>query len=194
MKEDILEQLVDDYLQAKGYFTRHNLKFRPEKNHADYNSKKDSSHSDIDVIGINPLLSGPERVYVVTCKSWQAGFDPKKWIDCINNKKIVSGREAWKFFRELIEEKWSEALMQEVKKVTGAESFTYVTAVTHLRGNGYIWTNHEPFIKALKGNPIKILPFKDMIAYVHNNIGTTLTNSQLTRTIQLIKASGYNAA
>jgi len=24
MKEDILEQLVDDYLQARGYFTKHN--------------------------------------------------------------------------------------------------------------------------------------------------------------------------
>ena len=30
MKEDILEQLVDDYLQAKGYFTRHNINFRRE--------------------------------------------------------------------------------------------------------------------------------------------------------------------
>ena len=30
MKEDILEQLVDDYLQTEGYFTRHNLKFKPD--------------------------------------------------------------------------------------------------------------------------------------------------------------------
>jgi hypothetical protein len=29
MKEDILEQLVDDWLQSRGYFTQHNLKFKP---------------------------------------------------------------------------------------------------------------------------------------------------------------------
>jgi hypothetical protein len=30
VKEDVLEQIVDDYLQAQGYFTRHNIKFRPD--------------------------------------------------------------------------------------------------------------------------------------------------------------------
>ena len=29
MKEDILEQVVEDYLQLCGYFTRHHLRFRP---------------------------------------------------------------------------------------------------------------------------------------------------------------------
>ncbi len=35
MKEDILEQLVDDYLQMRGYFTRHNVKFKPRTSHPD---------------------------------------------------------------------------------------------------------------------------------------------------------------
>ena len=29
MKEDILEQLVDDYLKFNGFFTLHNVKFQP---------------------------------------------------------------------------------------------------------------------------------------------------------------------
>jgi hypothetical protein len=29
MKEDILEQLVDDYLKFNGFFTVHNVKFKP---------------------------------------------------------------------------------------------------------------------------------------------------------------------
>lgn len=29
MKEDILEQLVDDYLKFNGFFTAHNVKFQP---------------------------------------------------------------------------------------------------------------------------------------------------------------------
>jgi len=31
MKEDVLEQIVDDYLQFKGYFTTHNV--RPRSAH-----------------------------------------------------------------------------------------------------------------------------------------------------------------
>ena len=45
MKEDILEQLVDDYLQTKGYFTRHNIKFKPRSDHPDFVTKDDSNHS-----------------------------------------------------------------------------------------------------------------------------------------------------
>ncbi len=56
MKEDILEQLVDDYLQARGYFTRHNLKFLPRKDHLEFQSRNDSNHSDIDVLGFHPAL------------------------------------------------------------------------------------------------------------------------------------------
>ena len=69
MKEDILEQLVDDYLQSEGYFTRHNIKFKPRKEHPDFVSKQDSNHSDIDVIGINPKKNGADRVFAVSCKS-----------------------------------------------------------------------------------------------------------------------------
>jgi hypothetical protein len=29
VKEDVLEQIVDDYLQFEGYFTIHNVRFRP---------------------------------------------------------------------------------------------------------------------------------------------------------------------
>jgi len=29
MKEDVLEQVVDDYLKFKGYFTTHNVRFGP---------------------------------------------------------------------------------------------------------------------------------------------------------------------
>ena len=36
MKEDILEQIVDDYLQFKGYFTTHNVRFKPDPAHPDY--------------------------------------------------------------------------------------------------------------------------------------------------------------
>jgi hypothetical protein len=33
MKEDVLEQIVDDYLQFKGGFTTHNVRFKPSPDH-----------------------------------------------------------------------------------------------------------------------------------------------------------------
>ena len=40
MKEDVLEQIVDDYLQHLGYFTQHNIRFRPRKDHPDFQSRR----------------------------------------------------------------------------------------------------------------------------------------------------------
>src|SRR5216684_2024167 len=103
MKEDILEQIVDDFLQWKGYFTRHNLKFRPSPNHPHFERQQDSNHSDIDVLGLHPKLQGVDRVWVVSCKSWQAGFDVGAKLSEITNSKVRSGRESWRFFRELVQ-------------------------------------------------------------------------------------------
>ena len=71
MKEDILEQLVDDYLKFNGFFTIHNVKFKPTATDPDYIKNKDSNHSDIDVIGFHPKRDGADRIWVVSCKSWQ---------------------------------------------------------------------------------------------------------------------------
>lgn len=84
MKEDILEQIVEDFLQSQGYFTRHNLKFKPSPLHQDYVAKMDVVSSDIDVIGVHPTCNGVQRVKVVTCKSWQASFNPETKLKELN--------------------------------------------------------------------------------------------------------------
>ena len=71
-KEDILEQIVEGYLIHKGYFVQHNIKFRPSQGSPRLRySKKDSNHSDIDVIGYHPKIEDERKVMVVSCKSWQ---------------------------------------------------------------------------------------------------------------------------
>ena len=100
-KEDILEQIVEEYLVHKGYFVQHNIKFLPRKDHPDFIKNKDSNHSDIDVLAIHPKLSGPEAVMAVSCKSWQSGFNPASEIEAIVHDKKVRGRQAWQAFREL---------------------------------------------------------------------------------------------
>jgi len=131
VKEDILEQLVDDYLQSEGYFTRHNIKFRPRSDHPDFNKKLDSNHSDIDVIGIHPKKKGCARVVVVSCKSWQVGFRVSSKLEEIAKDKTVSGRKAWQAFRELTKPKWSQAFIDAVEAATGTRKLE-----TDKSGNG----------------------------------------------------------
>lgn len=190
MKEDILEQLVDDYLQSRGYFTRHNLKFLPRKDHPEFDRKLDSNHSDIDVLGYHPGLSGAERIMAVSCKSWQGGFPVRAKLDELSANKKVSGRDSWKFFRELVRPKWSEAFIASVASATGSREFTYVTAVTAIRGDRTLWEQHQPFRDAMGGNPIKLLALPEMVSAIMGSINTTVASSDLGRTLQLMRASG----
>ncbi len=184
MKEDILEQLVDDYLRARGYFTSHNLKFLPRKDHPEFDSKQDSNHSDIDVLGYHPGLSGPDRVMAVSCKSWQTGFRVPTKIHELETNRIVSGRESWKAFRELMKPKWSEAFIAAVESATGTQNFTYVTAVTTIKGDARLWETYQPFRDAMRGNPIKLLSLTEMLTVLMASLNTTIANSQLGRTLQ----------
>ena len=143
MKEDILEQLVDDYLKFNGYFTAHNVKFQPAQTHPEYVKKDDCVASDIDVIGFHPRREGPDRAWVVSCKSWQLGFDPKYRIAAIEGDKRISGRKAWQSFRELVKAKWADGLILEIERLTGCKEFTYITAVTKLRGDKQVWQEYK---------------------------------------------------
>jgi len=191
-KEDILEQLVEEYLIHRGYFVRHNVKFLPRRDHPDFVSNQDSNHSDIDVLAIDPRRNGPDRVLAVSCKSWQAGFHPRNKILEIEGSKVVSGRLAWKGFRELVRPKWSEAFIAAVKLATGAQSFTYVTAVTKLLGDAAIWETHPPFTVAMQGNPLKILTLSEMLKSVTAELTTTMAGTELGRTLQLFRAAGIS--
>jgi hypothetical protein len=189
-KEDILEQLVEEFLIHQGYFVRHNVKFLPRRDHPDFVSNQDSNHSDIDVLAYHPTLVGSEKVLAVSCKSWQAGFDPKKKIAEIEGDKRVSGRIAWKGFRELARPKWSEAFVRAIHDATGQREFTYITAVTKLLGDRATWENHEQFKSAMCGNPIRILTLEEMLTKVSAVLTTTMAGTELGRTLQLFRAAG----
>jgi hypothetical protein len=190
-KEDILEQIVEEYLLHRGYFVRHNLKFRPHKGDTGFNSQQDSNHSDIDVIGIHPLKEGAERVVVVSCKSWQQGFNPRKQIDAVEKNKKLGGREAWKGARELWKKIWADAFVREIEAATGQTEFTYYTAVTHIVGNErHLWEDNEEFRRNLGGNPVKLIELREMLELIAPQLGTTVAGTEVGRTLQLFKAAG----
>ena len=199
MKEDILEQLVEDYFQREGYLTLHNVKFRPRREHRDFKTRQDSSHSDIDILGYNPHKRGTNRVVAISCKSWQGGFPAEKFIQEIEDElkigKKTPGKEKWKFFRELTIDKWSEAFRDKIEEKTGSSQFTYCLAVTQLKGNQErateAWQNHKRFKKALKGNPIKIITVQEILDELWSETKTTMAESEIGRLLQVIKASGW---
>ena len=138
MKEDVLEQIVDDYLQHLGYFTRHNIRLRPSKNHPEFVTENDSVHFDVDVVGIHRLKTGTDRVWVVSCKSWQGGFDST----AIFRDLLADRRRTWGHFRELWVHEFSEAFRVTISDLTGSTEFTYHLAVTSLRGDGGAWISN----------------------------------------------------
>jgi hypothetical protein len=191
MKEDILEQLVDDYLKFNGYFTLHNVKFQPSATDPEYIQKDDCVASDIDVVGFHPKRKDYDQIWVVSCKSWQAGFDPRRRIELINTNKKVSGRLAWQSFRELAKKKWADGLIEKLESLTGSTKFTYVTAVTRLKGDAAVWEEHRPFQDNLRGNPIKILTLQEMLSDLYMKTDTSMASSEVGRLLQVIKASGW---
>ena len=193
MKEDILEQIVDEYLMHQGYFTMHNVKFKPAPDDPDYQSRTDSVASDIDVIAYHPRRDGPDRVIVVSCKSWQAGFDARATLDRIEKDKWSGGREEWKKYRELCKPKWSRAFMAAVEQVTGTRNFTYWTAVTNLTApaDRPLWEQNAVFRQAIEGNPIELVSFADMLDGVWAELSRTPAATELGRMIQLMKASKW---
>jgi hypothetical protein len=191
MKEDILEQVVEDYLHAHGYLTMANVKFRPDVRARGYDSRQDSVHSDVDVLGINPNRRGPSRVIVVSCKSWQGGFDPPAEVRAIKKKLIISGRERWRAYRELANAKWAKALKDTVFQLTASRQFTYWTAVTRIKSGRDItvWTENKTFQRNLTPY-IQVVTVQQMVARLADDLTTTPADSQLGRLLQVLKASG----
>jgi len=128
----------------------------------------------------------------VSCKSWQSGFNPKAEIDAILGDKTRRGRKAWQAFRELCVPKWSEAYLSAIENATGSTVFTYVLAIARLNGDRSVWENYQPFSKAINGNPVKILTFKEMVDEIQCNLTTTLASTEVGRLLQMFKASGMN--
>ena len=189
-KEDVLEQIVEEYLISEGYFVRHNIRYLPSQTHPEWRQLEDSNHFDIDVLGINPHKTGPSRVLAVNCKSWQQGFSPKAEIEAIEGDKVIRGRKAWKSFRELCQEKWADAFIAKVKEETGESEFTHVTAVAKLIGDKAVWENHPRFARSLKGAPVRLFTFREMVEAVEGRLTTTLAGSEIGRILQMFKASG----
>jgi len=88
--------------------------------------------------------------------------------------------------------KWSEAFLAAVADLTGTRQFTYVTAVTSIRGEPTLWEEYPRFREALEGNPVRLWSLAMMVEALYPSLNTTVASSQLGRTLQLLKACGWS--
>lgn len=188
MKEDVLEQIVEDHLQLAGYFTMHNIRFGPRTDHPDYIKKQDSVTSDVDVVGVHPLRNGIDRVIVVSCKAWQSGFDATAKLEQLRKNKKVSGRDAWRFFREL----WirngrrhasteSRGLLANAPSTTASPSPACVVTSPHSRT--ILRSAPTP------GCSIGFLTLEEMWTSMQDQLTTTPAPSEIGRLAQLLRAA-----
>ncbi len=196
MKEDVLEQVVEDYLQLTGYFTTHNVSFKPDKEHAEYVSRLDSVPSDIDVVGYRPNAAGVEQVMAVSCKAWQDGFDAKAKLRGLReNLPKNNPRKTWHQFRELWNPKWSSAFHDAIANLTGEREFTYCIAVTWLKGRlnaeeaADLWSSDPTIRENLNGCAFRFLTLEEMWSKVMAEATLRPAPSEIGRLAQLLKAA-----
>ncbi len=199
MTEDVLEQVVDDWLRRQGYFTRTNVRFGPSPTDPGYSSKAHNQQSDIDVVAIKPTApAGPDRVLAISCKAMQVGFSPNRWLAAADDDKVYNGKQARKHLRELWDPIWAASLKTRIKELTGADEFTYVLAVTRLGTGGEpdtsIWHAHPIVGPNLGAIPSTVFTFGRMWTELSEEVTERIEPSHVGRLAQLLKASAKDAA
>ena len=190
----MLEEVVEDYLQFRGYFTTHNVRFKPRADHPDFVRSQDSNASDVDVIGVHPMRTGGDRVMVVTCKAWQSGFDATAKLGELRGTHKNPKRETWRHFRELWSPKWAEAFRETVSARTGQDTFDYRIAVTQLRNDASAWSTDPTIAANLPGCTIGFLTLEEMWSDMLHELKRTPAASDIGRLAQILKAAGLTDA
>lgn len=186
MINDVLEQIAEDYFRELGYFTQHNIKYKPNKKGPAY-----AVHSDIDILGIHPHKKGLEKVIVVSCKSWQGGLNIDAYLKLLKKdsksteKRIKSVKRT---FQDLLSKEWTSALRKKVLNLTGQKSFKLYLALTRYKGDKESWEKFKFFTRNFPGCKIEIIDLEAMVKKIEEHITTTPSHSELSRLIQLIKA------
>ena len=193
MTEDVLEQVVDDWLRRQGYFTRTNVRFGPRKGDTAFVAREHNQQSDIDVLAVRPVARGPKRVVAVSCKAMQEGFAPNTWLTQAEHGKVYRGKDARKHLRELWDPVWAASLRNRVRELCGTSRFTYVLAVTWLGRGGSAdtsgWTEHAKVGPNLAGNPAEVWTFDRLWDDLTTDVRASIEPSHVGRLAQLLKAS-----
>jgi hypothetical protein len=205
MKFDILEQLVDGwFLRQPSTFTKHSIKYKPKASDISHlNSKAKSKYtvsSDIDIVAIHLDKEEEKRVSVVSCKSWQGGFDIDYYYQRLIDEEKRKHKDMWKRFRELVEPVWAKAFREKIFDETKSNSFTYYIAATRVQKNKDKFVEDFKSCKLFLDNlsdygkynvRINFLTLETMLEQMLEETGdTTLESTEIGRFMQLLRAAG----
>lgn len=201
MTEDVLEQIVDDVLRHRGYFTRTNVRYGPRSGDEGFVALEHNQRSDVDVLAVDLQQGSVDpaqpAVYVVSCKAMQDGFSPQRWLQAADGPTTYRGKHkdnSWKHLRELWSPVWAQSLRSEVRRLTGATSFTYVLAVTRLDPGGSTdigeFRQHPRIAENLADNDMEVWTLADLWTALVKEVGQEVESSTIGRLAQMLKAAG----
>lgn len=180
MKDDVLEQIVDDYLQMQGYFTTHNVRFNPPRDQH-YVSQTDSVPSDIDVVGLQPPAhrDGPShgRLVQVVADRLCRQSHPRKAALRGEEHQACEGASV----PGALDAEVGAGFREKIQAITGEHEFTYCLAVTRLQGDAAAWSGDPTIRECLGGNPFRFLTLEDMWGVVLRTVTTTPGASEMGR-------------
>ena len=187
MKEDVLEQIIDET-------TRKSLAISPSTMSSSSPTRSTANTSRgmtllhrTSTLSRLPLEARTDRVRAVSCKSWQSGFRADWHLAGLEKRRPSHPRRAsWKHFRELWIPKWSEAFRERIFALTGAHAFHYSIACTRVVGDGDAWTAHKT-IKENLGPGSKIRACA--VGLQFHQIKLTPAPSEIGRLAQLLKSA-----
>ena len=175
---DLFEQLVGDYLTAKGYLCRYNVNYRKLDNR--------QSGSDIDVLAV--LQRPPHDVIVGDCKSWVDGV----WPDWMAAQPIIASKaRARSYFKAIFEDQWTKGLERKVGDERGTDRFSYVLyCAWHGDSDGAFQAI------SIGGNPIRVVTLAEMIRETEEHLDKrsketkSVEPTTLGRFVQLMRHAG----
>ncbi len=120
-------------------------------------------------------------------------FDADYWLAKLRDEKKVGNRYAWQRFRELWVPKWSDAFRETVFNLTRSREFTYLIAVTILKGDREAWRADPHIAENLPGCDVGFLTLSDIWGTLLAELTTRPAPSEVGRLVQILKAAGLTA-
>ena len=172
MAVNVFEELVRAALNAKGYLAFENAAYQLHKNAKSLVGLDNpvNNPSDIDLIGLHPHKTGPDRILAINCKGGHEPLTLPRDISRITEQSgaLVAGSPARTGFRELCQPDWAKAFRHCVYTVTKVSSFTHVTAVRSVTGDRAEWTTNGGFQKILTPH-LELWTLDDVLAAVRSS-------------------------
>jgi hypothetical protein len=191
MAEGFLADLTDDYLQSCGYLTLRNVRIPVPAGYGENDGP--SRSASMDILAVNPTLTGLNRVIVASCDTTTGAFDPGKRLDELKvNNKVPHG-PFWSGRRELWSRPWGQELLDVVETLTTQRSLKYYLVTNRVEPSQiglYDWQSHPRISHCLEGSWIGFLGMQELVSG-HAARDSVTEPSPTRQAARVLESAGY---